>query len=115
MFGDLFDSPWKILIVAVVIIVLFGSRKLPDAARSLGRSMRILKSEVQGMHDDEPAPGNTATASAPEAAPAQLEAQPQPNAQAQIDALQEQIRNMQQHSVGANGAPADAPRTQQPS
>ena len=35
MVGDLFDSPWKILIVAVVIIVLFGSRKLPDAARSL--------------------------------------------------------------------------------
>jgi len=54
MIGSLFDSPWKILIVAVVIIVLFGSRKLPDTARSLGRSMRILKSEVRGMHDDEP-------------------------------------------------------------
>ncbi|HJY02421.1 MAG TPA: twin-arginine translocase TatA/TatE family subunit [Streptosporangiaceae bacterium] len=32
-FGDLFDSPWKILIVAVVIIVLFGSKKLPHAVR----------------------------------------------------------------------------------
>ena len=52
MFADLFDSPWKILIVAVVIIVLFGSRKLPDAARSLGKSMRILKTEVQGLHED---------------------------------------------------------------
>ena len=56
MFGDLFDSPWKILIVAVVIIVLFGSRKLPGAARSLGQSMRILKKEVQGLHEDEPEP-----------------------------------------------------------
>ncbi len=46
MIGDLFDSPWKILIVAVVIIVLFGSKKLPGAARSLGQSMRILKREV---------------------------------------------------------------------
>jgi len=54
--GDLFDSPWKILIVAVVLIVLFGSKKLPHAARSLGQSMRILKREVQGLHEDEPEP-----------------------------------------------------------
>jgi sec-independent protein translocase protein TatA len=47
MIGDLFDSPWKILIVAIVLIVLFGSKKLPHAARSLGQSMRILKKEVQ--------------------------------------------------------------------
>jgi sec-independent protein translocase protein TatA len=57
MIGDLFDSPWKILIVALVIIVLFGSKKLPAAARSLGQSMRILKKEVQGLHDEpEPRP-----------------------------------------------------------
>jgi sec-independent protein translocase protein TatA len=55
MIGDLFDSPWKILIVAVVLIVLFGSTKLPHAARSLGQSMRILKREVQGLQEDEPA------------------------------------------------------------
>jgi sec-independent protein translocase protein TatA len=55
MMGDLFDSPWKILIVAVVLIVLFGSKKLPDAARSLGRSMRILKTEVSSLHEDEQA------------------------------------------------------------
>jgi sec-independent protein translocase protein TatA len=53
MIGDLFDSPWKILIVAVVLIVLFGSKKLPDAARSLGRSMRILKAEVSSLHEDQ--------------------------------------------------------------
>jgi sec-independent protein translocase protein TatA len=57
MVGDLFDSPWKILIVAVVILVLFGSKKLPSAARSLGQSMRILKREVQGLHEDEPESG----------------------------------------------------------
>ncbi len=56
MIGDLFDSPWKILIVAVVLIVLFGSTKLPGAARSLGKSMRILKSEVKGLHEDDPEP-----------------------------------------------------------
>jgi sec-independent protein translocase protein TatA len=72
MIGDLFDSPWKILIVALVIIVLFGSRKLPHAARSLGQSMRILKTEVQGLHEDEPA--SPATQAAP-AAPAELHQQ----------------------------------------
>ena len=55
MIGDLFDSPWKIAIIAVVIIVLFGSKKLPHAARSLGQSMRILKREVQGLHEDDDA------------------------------------------------------------
>jgi sec-independent protein translocase protein TatA len=65
MFSDLFDSPWKILIVAIVLIVLFGSKKLPHAARSLGQSMRILKKEVQGLHEDQSA---AEAASPPDAA-----------------------------------------------
>lgn len=43
----------ELLIIAVVLILLFGSKKLPDAARSLGRSMRIFKSEVKEMHNDD--------------------------------------------------------------
>jgi len=78
MLGDLFDSPWKILIIAVVILVLFGSRKLPDAARSLGRSMRILKAEVRDLHEDD-APG-----SAQGGQPAQ---QPQPAPPQQLTAM----------------------------
>ena len=100
MIGDLFDSPWKILIVAVVIIVLFGSRKLPDAARSLGKSMRILKTEVQGLHDDDVAP----TATTVQSAPAQLQtpaAPADPAAESQIDALSKQLADLQQ-SVAAN-------------
>jgi sec-independent protein translocase protein TatA len=77
MIGDLFDSPWKILIVALVIIVLFGSRKLPHAARSLGQSMRILKTEVQGLHEDESA------TQAVQAAPAELQQVPAPVPDAQ--------------------------------
>ena len=46
MVGDLFDSPWKILIIAVVILVLFGSRKLPHAARSLGQSLFETQSDL---------------------------------------------------------------------
>jgi sec-independent protein translocase protein TatA len=49
-------SVWHWAIVAVAVLVLFGSKKLPDAARSLGRSLRIFKSEVRELHsDDEPA------------------------------------------------------------
>jgi sec-independent protein translocase protein TatA len=95
--GDLFDSPWKILIIALVIIVLFGSKKLPHAARSLGQSMRILKKEVQGLHEDEtdtPAPAAQPVAQAP----AQITSGA-PDQQAQIDALQQQIRDMQRASA----------------
>jgi sec-independent protein translocase protein TatA len=43
----------EILIIAVVILVLFGSKKLPDAARSLGRSLRIFKAETKGLRGDD--------------------------------------------------------------
>jgi sec-independent protein translocase protein TatA len=47
-------SWWHWLIIIGVFILLFGAKKLPDAARGLGRSLRILKSEVSAMHDDDP-------------------------------------------------------------
>jgi sec-independent protein translocase protein TatA len=102
MIGELFDSPWKILIVALVIIVLFGSRKLPQAARSLGQSMRILKTEVQGLHEDEPA---SPAIPAAQAAPAELQQAPAPvpDSWAQIQALQAQVSKLQQRTVTDNG------------
>jgi len=57
----------------LVIIVLFGSKKLPGAARSLGQSMRILKTEVGGLHEDEPEP-RPAGAQPAAQAPAELTA-----------------------------------------
>jgi len=45
-------SPWHLLILAAVILVLFGAKRLPDSARSLGRAMRIFKAETHGLHDD---------------------------------------------------------------
>ena len=42
----------EILIILVVLVLLFGAKRLPDAARSLGRSMRIFKSEVKEMGND---------------------------------------------------------------
>jgi sec-independent protein translocase protein TatA len=128
MIGDLFDSPWKVLIVAVVLIVLFGSKKLPDAARSLGKSMRILKTEVGSLHQDEAdAKTSAAPASTPQAQfpPAELTAMPAPVAspapaeqQGQIDALQQQIRDLQRAATmdpAPAGVASEPQRTQQPS
>jgi sec-independent protein translocase protein TatA len=119
MFDGLFDKPWLILVIVILFVLMFGSRKLPGAARSLGQSMRILKKEVSGLHEeDEPgapgAPGAPATVTEP--APAQLQAASAtpvapvatpatPDAQAQIAALQEQLNSLQQ-TVGANGTTA---------
>jgi sec-independent protein translocase protein TatA len=93
-FGDLFDSPWKILIIAVVVLVLFGSKKLPGAARSLGQSMRILKTEINTLHDDEkPKDATTVhTAAAPEP-PAAI------THQAQVDLLQQQLDELRKQSA----------------
>ena len=41
------------LIILVLILLLFGAKRLPDAARGLGRSLRILKSETKGLHDED--------------------------------------------------------------
>ena len=46
-------EPSHLLLILLVVVVLFGSRRLPDAARGLGRSMRIFKSEVKQMKDDD--------------------------------------------------------------
>lgn len=45
-------EPWHLLILAVIVIAAFGSKKLPDTARALGKSLRILKSEARAMKDE---------------------------------------------------------------
>jgi len=64
--GRLFESPWAITIIIIVVLLLFAAPKLPGMARSLGQSMRIIKSEVKEMKND----GKEDTASAaPKASP----------------------------------------------
>jgi sec-independent protein translocase protein TatA len=43
----------EIGLIILAILLLFGYKKLPDASRSLGRSMRIFKGEMKGMKDDD--------------------------------------------------------------
>jgi sec-independent protein translocase protein TatA len=46
-------KPWHIAIFVVVLVLLFGAKRLPDAARSLGRSLRIIKAETKGLVDND--------------------------------------------------------------
>ncbi|OFR68402.1 Sec-independent protein translocase subunit TatA [Corynebacterium sp. HMSC078H07] len=45
-------GPWEWAIIILIVVLLFGAKKLPELARSLGRSMRIFKSEVKEMKDE---------------------------------------------------------------
>jgi sec-independent protein translocase protein TatA len=104
----------ELIIIAVVVILLFGAKKMPDMARSLGRSMRIIKAETKGLrqdgHEDDeagPAPTTTATQAATPAVPppAQLSEAKQ---QSDIDKMQKQIDELQQQ-LKANSQQAAQP------
>jgi len=43
----------ELVLILIAILLLFGYKKLPDASRSLGRSLRIFKGEMKGMKDDD--------------------------------------------------------------
>lgn len=80
------DAPSHWLIVAIVLALLFGYKKLPDAARSVGRSLRIFKTEIKGMGEDDnarEAAKNEVPASGPSVPPA-IEPAP-PAASAPVD------------------------------
>ena len=80
-------SIWHWLIVLAVVLLLFGSKKLPDAARGLGRSMRIFKSEPQALTQAQPNAAQYVQPQSQQPAPApapqyqQPVSQPQPHPQ----------------------------------
>lgn len=48
---------WELVLILLVVVVVFGAKRLPDTARSVGRSMRILKAETQGLRTDDDGTG----------------------------------------------------------
>jgi|SRR5215203_2046264 len=71
---------WEIVIVLVLLLLLFGAKRLPDAARGLGRSLRIFKAETKGLRDDDErdraAESRTTDTYAAEARPAEVRPAP---------------------------------------
>ncbi|HEX6932849.1 MAG TPA: twin-arginine translocase TatA/TatE family subunit [Streptosporangiaceae bacterium] len=108
----MFDpSAPHIIILLVVVLLLFGSTRLPGAAQALGKSMHIFKRSVKGMDDDkdkqdENGQGTVTTVVQP--TPREL-ASPQTSQQAQIDALQRQLSDLQRQSAAGDAQQASGP------
>jgi sec-independent protein translocase protein TatA len=96
MFGTSIERPSTWAVIAIAALVLFGYKRLPDVTRSVGKSLRIFKTELKGMSSDdetrdataatpapaptEPTPPAVTAAPAPPAAPAVSD--PAPDAEA---------------------------------
>jgi sec-independent protein translocase protein TatA len=109
-------KPWHILIFVVVLVLLFGAKRLPDAARSLGRSLRIIKAETKGLIDDD---NNVAEKAEPQQARqplnGEVQGQPyqqQPYAQQPPQYQQQPPQYQQQPPQGYQ--PQQPPQYQQP-
>ncbi|GLW64934.1 Sec-independent protein translocase protein TatA [Actinomadura rubrobrunea] len=86
----------EILIVLVVVLLLFGSAKLPQLARSLGKSVRILKAETKGLREDEETAAQPAAASPSD--PRQEAAR-----------LREEAARLEREAAAADGTPQRRP------
>jgi sec-independent protein translocase protein TatA len=96
-------SPWHLLILAAVVLVLFGAKRLPDSARSLGKAMRIFKTETSGLREGDKKDEDQPAAATPQPQPLPAPAPPQAAAAAgPVD-----------DGTTVNGVPlSDAQRTQ---
>ncbi|RJL35961.1 Sec-independent protein translocase subunit TatA [Bailinhaonella thermotolerans] len=96
----------ELIIIGLIIVLLFGAKKLPDTARALGRSLRIFKAETKSMTSDD---------DQPTAQPAAPQAQAAPAAPQQLPAAAPQPAAPQQPADAVvNGVPvSDAQRDQQ--
>jgi sec-independent protein translocase protein TatA len=112
----MFDpSAPHIIILMIVVLLLFGSSRLPGAAQALGKSMHIFKKSVTGQNpDDEQMNAATpfspsATVMPPALPPQQPLAAQDPSAQARIDDLQRQVQELQQQSASGNAGQTSQP------
>ena len=111
----MFDpSAPHIIILFIVVLLLFGSRRLPGAAKSLGQSMHIFKKSVAGLDEDAPNaatgtgvhPGtaiNPATTTLPPSLPQAQSPAPLLDQSAQIQELQRQVEELQRQTTGGAG------------
>lgn len=92
---------WEWLILLLLVVVLFGAKRLPDAARGVGRSLRIFKAETKGLAEDNSPSGQGADATA------SAQAQPADSAPAQLEASPASATNSAPPAAAAPAAPAD--------
>ncbi len=106
-------APWHIIVLVIVLVLLFGTRRLPGAAKALGESMHIFKKSVSGLDASQGVTGselNTGALPPPPAAPAEPPARDA--TQQQLDDLQRQMDDLQRQSAGGGARSGD--QTAQP-
>ncbi|MFB4310111.1 Sec-independent protein translocase subunit TatA [Actinomadura sp. GTD37] len=94
----------ELLIILLVVVLIFGSAKLPQLARSLGKSARILKAETKGLREDDDAPADRPAQAAQAAQPAQSE----PDAREKAARLREEAARLEREA--AAGEAGQRPR-----
>ncbi|NMM16229.1 MAG: Sec-independent protein translocase subunit TatA [Cellulomonas sp.] len=63
-------KPWHVIVLLVVVLLLFGAKRLPDLAKSVGESLKIFKAEIKDLtEDDKPANPTTPPVATPPATP----------------------------------------------
>ena len=104
------DAPWHWVVLAILVIALFGYKKLPDAARAMGRSLRIFKTEIKGMSEDDKTREAAARASDRDAAPPPKS--PPPAVEAPAPPSESAIPAQQPATTPAQASGQDAPNTE---
>jgi len=72
---------WELVLILLVVLLLFGAKRLPEMGRSLGKGMREFKDAVSGIGDDRP-----------ETPPAELPSAPQREPETADEAERETVR-----------------------
>jgi sec-independent protein translocase protein TatA len=88
-------QPWHLIILVLVVVLLFGAKRLPDAARSIGKSMKIFKAETKDMRgngdgDGDSAPVEAETRQLPQSADTASADKQVADLQRQLDELKKQ-------------------------
>ena len=96
-------QPWHIIVLVLVVVLLFGAKRLPDAARSIGKSMKIFKAETKDLTGEQKAEAEAESADTRHiAAPAPA----QTAHDKQVADLQRQLDELKKQQA----APADQPQ-----
>jgi sec-independent protein translocase protein TatA len=75
-------GPWEIAILLVIVLLVFGPKRLPEMGRSLGRGMREFKNSITGKDEDEEAPAELPAAT-------ETETEPEPKTKESVSAASE--------------------------
>lgn len=96
-------QPWHVIILVLVVVLLFGAKRLPDTARSIGKSMKIFKAETKDMRESDTSTAPTTETVEPDAK--QLPSSSQPSTDQQVAELQRQLDELKKQQAAQ--APAE--------